>query len=82
MTFCVYSSLSCKYNSVIPRHTNNYDDYDYSIDVSAGQKGQYVVSTVTDSPAEKAGVCTGDRLIWINGVMVSQLTHSILSRTV
>ncbi|XP_076590476.1 Na(+)/H(+) exchange regulatory cofactor NHE-RF3-like [Chaetodon auriga] len=53
-----------------------------AISAQAGQKGQYVVSTVTDSPAEKAGVRTGDRLIWINGVMVSKLTHSFLSRTV
>ncbi|XP_040901517.1 Na(+)/H(+) exchange regulatory cofactor NHE-RF3-like [Toxotes jaculatrix] len=47
-----------------------------------GQKGQYVVSTVTDGPAERVGVCTGDRLIWINGIPVSTLTHSTLSKTV
>ncbi|XP_035478722.1 Na(+)/H(+) exchange regulatory cofactor NHE-RF3 isoform X2 [Scophthalmus maximus] len=48
-----------------------------------GQKGQYMVSsTVPDGPAERAGVCTGDRLIWINGFLVSTLTHSTLSKTV
>ena len=52
------------------------------MDTSSGQKGRYVVSTVADSPAEKAGVRTGDRLVWINGVKASTLTHSVLSRTV
>ncbi|XP_018556267.1 Na(+)/H(+) exchange regulatory cofactor NHE-RF3 [Lates calcarifer] len=47
-----------------------------------GQKGQYMVSTVTDGPAERAGVYTGDRVIWINGVPVSTLTLSSISRTV
>ncbi|XP_071327984.1 Na(+)/H(+) exchange regulatory cofactor NHE-RF3-like [Trachinotus anak] len=47
-----------------------------------GQKGQYMVSTVPDGPAERAGVCSGDRLIWINGVLVSAITHSNLSKTV
>lgn len=50
--------------------------------VSVGQKGQYVVNTMLDGPAEEAGVKTGDRLIWINGVMVSTLTHAVLSRMV
>lgn len=49
---------------------------------SSGQKNQYIVTTVLDSPAEKAGVNTGDRLIWINGDKASMLTYSAISRTV
>lgn len=48
----------------------------------SGLKNEYVVSTMADSTAEKAGVRTGDRLIWINGVMTSTLTQSMLIRTV
>ncbi|XP_060902173.1 Na(+)/H(+) exchange regulatory cofactor NHE-RF4-like isoform X1 [Labrus mixtus] len=47
-----------------------------------GQKGRFSVSTVSHGPAEKAGVRTTDRLIWINGLKTSMLTHSALSRTV
>jgi len=32
--------------------------------------------------AERAGVKKGDRLIWIDGAMVSELTHSAISRMV
>ncbi|KAF3847304.1 hypothetical protein F7725_020332, partial [Dissostichus mawsoni] len=45
--------------------------------------GMTIVSVeVTGGPAERAGVCYGDRLMWINGVRVSTLTHSTLDRTV
>ncbi|XP_068561717.1 Na(+)/H(+) exchange regulatory cofactor NHE-RF3-like isoform X2 [Cebidichthys violaceus] len=64
----------------ISRHPE--DGLGMTITSVEGQKGQFTVNTLTDGPAEKAGVCTGDRLIWINGVMVSTLTHSTLNRTV
>jgi len=37
---------------------------------------------VNDGSAERAGVQNGDRLIWINGVMVSALTYAALSKMV
>lgn len=52
------------------------------MDVSTGEKNQYMVRTVIDGPAEKAGIFSGDRLIWINGLMVSTLRYSALIRTV
>uniref|UniRef100_A0A8C7H7M6 PDZ domain containing 3a n=1 Tax=Oncorhynchus kisutch TaxID=8019 RepID=A0A8C7H7M6_ONCKI len=46
------------------------------------QKGRYMLSTVSECPAERAGVRSGDRLVWINGAMVSTLTHSAISKMV
>uniref|UniRef100_UPI0037E9AA1B NHERF family PDZ scaffold protein 4b n=1 Tax=Semicossyphus pulcher TaxID=241346 RepID=UPI0037E9AA1B len=45
-----------------------------------GEKGRFSVSLVAGGAAAKAGVCKGDRLVWMDGATVSDLTHSALSR--
>ncbi|XP_057206366.1 Na(+)/H(+) exchange regulatory cofactor NHE-RF4 isoform X1 [Triplophysa rosa] len=47
-----------------------------------GERGCYRLSPVNQGPAERAGIKNGDRLIWINGAMVSSLTHGALSKMV
>ncbi|XP_017292030.1 Na(+)/H(+) exchange regulatory cofactor NHE-RF4-like [Kryptolebias marmoratus] len=65
-------------------HITRHPEHGLGMTISLinGLKGGFLVSTVSGGPAETAGVCTGDTLIWINGVSVSALTHSALSRIV
>ncbi|KAK7882845.1 hypothetical protein WMY93_029019 [Mugilogobius chulae] len=46
-----------------------------------GHRRQFIVSTESGGPAERAGVCSGDKLIWINGTRASALSQSALNRT-
>ncbi|XP_028825564.1 putative PDZ domain-containing protein PDZK1P1 isoform X2 [Denticeps clupeoides] len=45
-------------------------------------KNRYHVNVLPEGPAKKAGVCDGDSLLWLNGAMVSELTHSALAKMV
>uniref|UniRef100_A0A671QPB2 Na(+)/H(+) exchange regulatory cofactor NHE-RF3-like n=1 Tax=Sinocyclocheilus anshuiensis TaxID=1608454 RepID=A0A671QPB2_9TELE len=53
-----------------------------NIQLVEGEKGKFTVSPVKGGAAEKAGVKKGDRLIWIDGAMASELTHSAISKMV
>jgi membrane-associated protease RseP (regulator of RpoE activity) len=48
----------------------------------AGEKGHFSVGLVHGGAAEKAGLRRGDRLVWMNGAAVSDLTHSALTKMV
>lgn len=55
---------------------------DVSAPVAAGQKSRFTVSLLRGGAAERAGVCKGDLLVWMNGATVSDLTHAALRRMV
>ncbi|XP_026777870.1 NHERF family PDZ scaffold protein 4b isoform X1 [Pangasianodon hypophthalmus] len=61
---------------------NHVSGLGFSIHPVEGEKGKFSVSTITEGPAEKAGLRKGDRLIWINGAMASELTHSAINKMV
>ncbi|KAJ8397230.1 hypothetical protein AAFF_G00440640 [Aldrovandia affinis] len=63
---------------LIPRDHNG--SFGFSIIPIQGEKGRYSVSTVSGGPAERAGLRTGQSLVWINGAMVSKLTHTVLNK--
>ncbi|XP_015192967.2 Na(+)/H(+) exchange regulatory cofactor NHE-RF4 isoform X2 [Lepisosteus oculatus] len=54
----------------------------FTVSAVDGRKGKFCVTTMAGGPAEKAGVRSGDRLLWINGASASDLTHSALSKMI
>ncbi|XP_022523387.2 PDZ domain containing 3b isoform X1 [Astyanax mexicanus] len=54
----------------------------FSILPVEGEKGKFTISPVSGGPAEKAGVRKGDRLIWIDGALACELTHTAISKMV
>ncbi|XP_073697175.1 NHERF family PDZ scaffold protein 4b [Garra rufa] len=62
--------------------TRDAPDLGLNIQPVEGEKGKFTVSPVKGGAAEKAGVKKGDRLIWIDGAMVSELPHSAVSKLV
>ncbi|KAK0142581.1 Na(+)/H(+) exchange regulatory cofactor NHE-RF4 [Merluccius polli] len=62
--------------------TRNHSGLGVSFTPVEGERGRFSVSLVSGGAAERAGVCRGDRLVWMNGAAVSDLTHSALTRMV
>ncbi|GAA6103320.1 PDZ domain containing 3b [Tachysurus ichikawai] len=54
----------------------------FSIHPVEGEKGKLSINPITGGPAEKAGLRKGDRLLWINGAMACELTHSAINKMV
>ncbi|MGH0186297.1 UNVERIFIED_CONTAM: hypothetical protein FKN15_021545 [Acipenser sinensis] len=59
---------------------DHQDGLGFTIAAVEGSKGRFSLTVTSGGPAEKAGVRTGDRLIWINGDHVADLTHCALNK--
>ncbi|XP_058866134.1 Na(+)/H(+) exchange regulatory cofactor NHE-RF3 isoform X1 [Acipenser ruthenus] len=61
---------------------DHQDGLGFTVAAVEGSKGRFSLTVTSGGPAEKAGVRTGDRLIWINGDHVADLTHCALNKMV
>ncbi|KAA8586436.1 hypothetical protein FQN60_000272 [Etheostoma spectabile] len=75
-----YTGEGCKAPRLCHITKNPVSSLGISFTPLEGKKGRFSVSLVTGGAAEKAGVCKGDHLVWMDGATVSDLTHSALSR--
>ncbi|XP_053729485.1 putative PDZ domain-containing protein PDZK1P1 [Synchiropus splendidus] len=84
LDLCMLASAYNGFPCFRPRLCHINRDSQHGLGLTAmsvkGVKGQHILSTVASGPAEKAGVQSGDKLIWINGVMASKLKRSNLRR--
>ncbi|XP_061683601.1 Na(+)/H(+) exchange regulatory cofactor NHE-RF3-like isoform X2 [Syngnathoides biaculeatus] len=64
-------------------HINRHQHCGLGMTLISGQglKGHCVLSVGAGSPAEKAGVISGDRLVWMNGVITSNLTDVSINKS-
>lgn len=54
----------------------------YIVCFCEGEKGKFSMCPTSGGTAERAGVRKGDRLIWLDGATVSELSHSAISKMV
>ena len=54
----------------------DFSGYGFNLHAEKGKAGQYIGKVDPGSPAEKAGVREGDRLVEVNGTNVGSENHS------
>lgn len=53
----------------------DFDGYGFNLHAEKGKQGQYIGKVDDGSPAERAGLKQGDRIIEVNGVNIGNETH-------
>ncbi|GBP94893.1 hypothetical protein EVAR_90810_1 [Eumeta japonica] len=55
--------------------TAGFDGYGFNLHAEKGKQGQYIGKVDEGSPAETAGLRTGDRILEVNGASIAGETH-------